>query len=490
MLELLKEEVNFTLTENGALTYARTGSDCLDWFAGVGALRTAGEREIVQRFLCAYAEDADLAMKTLFFGRDVRGGLGERRVFRIVFHWLAFHEPQSVRRNINYIAEYGRYDDLLSLFGTPCETDMLELIRTQLVKDCEALAEGKEVSLLAKWLPSVNASCEKTVKRAKKIAQFLGMKEAAYRKMLTQLRGRIRILENNLRERDYTFEYEKQPSKALYKYRQAFLRNNVGRYQVFLERAQEKPEILHTATLAPYDVIAPLLKERNRKAFALSEAARHSMNVTWNALEDFTGSEHALVMVDGSASMYWSGNPCPAAVALSLGIYFAERNTGAFHNHFLTFSNNPQLVEIKGRDIVEKVRYCMQFQECGNTNLQKAFELLLKTAVKRQIPQEEMPLRLYIISDMEFDCCTDADAANFAYAKRLFAEHGYILPQVIFWNVQSRSRQQPVTKNEQGAALVSGCSPQIFSMLKQGELEPYQFMMSVLGAKRYERIQG
>ena len=229
-LNLLKKEANTTYTENGAVTYRSTLSDCLDLFATIGALRNADESDIVSRFVKAYAEDADTAMKALFFARDIRGGLGERRVFKTILAYLAVNEPESVRRNISYIAEYGRFDDLLVLIGTPCESDMMAYIMEQLKKDIEAFENGGDVSLLGKWLPSVNASNAETVKNAKKIAKAMGMSDAQYRKTLTALRARIRIIENNLREKDYTFNYEKQPSKALYKYRAAFFKNDADRY--------------------------------------------------------------------------------------------------------------------------------------------------------------------------------------------------------------------------------------------------------------------
>jgi hypothetical protein len=187
--------------------------------------------------------------------------------------------------------------------------------------------------------------------------------------------------------------------------------------------------------------------------------------------------------------MYGYGNPRPADIALSLGIYFAERNTGLFHDHFITFSTNPKLVQIKGADLTDRVRYCKSFNEVADTNIQKVFELILYTAVHNHLPQSEMPETLYIISDMEFNVCTrDAGMTNFEYAKRLYGSHGYHLPQVVFWNVQSRQEQVPVKKNEQGVALVSGCSPRIFSMVMQNELDSYKFMMNIIGSERYAPV--
>ena len=483
MLEYIKNEVNHTYTENGAVTHVTTCSDCLDLFATIGALRSSSEQEILNRFVRAYTEDPDLAMKTLFYARDVRGGLGERKVFRVCLRWLAQNAPNSAKKNIPYIAEFGRWDDLLTLVGTPCEGDALMCIKEQLESDLNAMDMGDDVSLLAKWLPSVNTSNAQTVAYAKRIARFLGMTDATYRKTLVKLRQRIRILENNLRTKDYTFDYSKQPSKAMFKYRKAFRRNDGDRYGAFLEQVSKGAAQLHTGTLAPYEIIKPFFckKVGNQEANAI--------NATWNAQEDFTGDENALVVIDDSGSMYAYGEPMPATVALSLGIYFAERNTGTFHNHFVTFSENPQLVEIKGKTILDKVRYCHQYSEVANTNIQRVFELILRAAVKNKVPQSEMPAALYIISDMEFDyCAKGADITNFEYAKKIFAEAGYQLPRVVFWNVQSRNTQQPVTMNEQGVALVSGCSPRIFSMVAGGNLSPMSYMLEVLSAQRYAKI--
>ena len=312
----------------------------------------------------------------------------------------------------------------------------------------------------------------------------MGMNDAQYRKTLSALRAKISIIENNLREKNYTFDYSKQPSKAMFKYRKAFIRNDGDRYGNFMNRVAEGVEQIHTGAMTPYEMIKPFF---NRGS--ISDAERKAIDATWNAQEDFTGGENALVVIDGSGSMYGGADPIPATVALSLGIYYAERNTGAFQNHFITFSENPKLVEIKGKDIYEKVRYCHQFNEVANTNIQRVFELILKTAVKNRVPQKDMPAKIYIISDMEFDYCTkDCSLTNFEYAQRLFAEHGYQLPEVVFWNVASRNQQQPVKVNDKGVALVSGCNPRIFSMLKAGILSPYAFMMDVLGSERYAPI--
>ena len=483
MLNYLKQEANKTVTENGAATHITTESDCLDLFATIGALRRESDSEIVTRFIRAYSENKDIAMKLLFFARDIRGGLGERRVFKVILNWLANNEPKTVRKNLEYVAEYGRFDDLLCLMSTACEKDMLDVLKAQFEADNNALANGGEVSLLAKWLPSVNASSTETVLYAKKIAKHFGLNDASYRKALVALRAHIRIIENNLREKDYSFDYSKQPSKAMYKYRKAFIRNDGERYSQFLDKVTTGEAKLHASTLMPYEIITPFFR-RN-----VSDEERKAINTTWISQEDFGDTENALAVIDGSGSMYGGVDPMPATVALSLGIYFAERNKGAFKNHFITFSENPQLVEIKGEDILDKVRYCHGFNEVANTNIQKVFELILDAAKKNSVPQDELPKKLYIISDMEFDyCAEDASLTNFEYAKKLFAEAGYTLPEIVFWNVASRNRQQPVTRNEQGVALVSGCTPRLFSMVASGTMNPYAFMLEVVESERYAKI--
>ena len=481
ILEFLKNMANQTRTENGALTLRSTGSDCLNLFATIGAMRSQNAAEIEKPFLRAFAENKDLAMKILFYARDVRGGLGERRVFRILLRFLAENEPASVVRNLPYIAEYGRWDDILVLLNTPVHSEAENVIRKQFLADLKALETGEQVSLLGKWLPSVNASNQETVMTARLLAKAFGLSERDYRQALTKLRARIRILENHLREKDYTFDYAAQPSKAMFKYRKAFLRNDSERYGAFMDKVDRGEAKLHTGTLMPYELV--------ERAYGCSEAERRSLDVTWRMLEDFTTAENALVVADGSGSMYWGGKPMPAAVAQSLAIYFAEHNRGSFRNHFLTFSMTPRLVEIKGRDFVEKVRYCRNFNECANTNLEAVFDLILRAAKENRVPQAEMPAKLYIISDMEFDSCVkNSSMTNFENARESYAAAGYRLPDLVFWNVNSRSEQQPVKENDRGAALVSGCSPRIFSMVMEGVLNPYDFMLSVVDTQRYAPI--
>ena len=494
MLESLKQETNLTYTENGATTLVSSISHCVDLFATIGALRYADDNEIIIRFRRAFIENPDIAMKILFFARDVRGGLGERKVFRVILSWLCNNRPATVVKNAEFIAEFGRFDDLLSLFYTPCEAVAIEIIKNQLQKDVENAKKQKEISLLAKWLPSVNTSNAETVKLGKYIAKQLNMSEKEYRKTLARLRGYLKIIENNLRTKDYTFDYSEQPSKAMLKYSMAFMRNDNERYREFLNAVSSGEVKYNTGTLYPYEIVCKCIDklcydEKHNLCPVVSQEMRESLNVTWGALEDFTTDENAIAVVDTSGSMYTRDVPSPASVALSLGIYLAEKNKGAFKNHFITFSEKPQLIELKGEKFVDKLQYIMSFMEIANTNIEAVFNLILNAAVKNNIKQDEMPSKLYIISDMEFDqCAENASLTNFQNAKQKFEKAGYNLPEIVFWNVQSRNRQQPVTKNEQGVALVSGCTPRLFSMVLSGEYTPEKFMLEAISNQRYEKI--
>lgn len=487
MLQALKHEVNWTTTENGAVTYVSTLSHCVDLFSTIGAIRTASQQDIVDRFVRAFAEDPDLAMKLLFFGRDVRGGLGERRVFRVIIRHLAHSRPESLRKNIPFIPEYGRFDDLLVLLGTPCEQDALAVIRTQLEAD---LASREEVSLLAKWLPSVNASNRDTVRQARHIARALGMTEANYRKTLVALRKKIRIIENYLRQKDYTFDYAKQPSRAMFQYRRAFLRHDGQRYQAFMKAVAAGEKKLHTGTLAPYDIVRAGLDVYGEGFnHRLSAGQRAALDASWEALPDWCDGSNALAVIDTSGSMYFNDDALPAAVALSLGMYVAKHNKGMFHGYFMEFSSRPQLLEIRGETFTEQLEYLCTFHEIADTNVEAVFDVILAAAVRHRVPQQQMPETLYLISDMEFNSCVrNASMTHFENAKRNYAAHGYRLPRIVFWNVASRHSNQPVTQSEEGVALVSGCTPRLFSMVASGRISPYLVMMDILHSERYAPI--
>lgn len=489
MIHYLKKESNSTYTENGAVSNRSSDNYCLDFFYQAGAFRNSNEEKMINAFSKAYYEDADIAMKILFYVRDIRGGLGERRVFCTCLRWLSLFQKKSVNKNIEHIAMFGRYDDLLALLDTPCENNVINFISQQLKRDLSLVSmESKEsmdsISLLAKWLPSINTSCEEKRKQARKIAKKIGMSESVYRRTLSKLRKEIDIIENHLREMDYTFDYEKQASKAMFQYKKAFLRNDNERYLDFLSRVKKGEAVLKTSSLYPYDIV--------REAFDMNISLdeRNALNVSWNSLADYGIDENAIAVVDGSGSMYGGlGTLRPIDVAISLGIYFAEQSKGKFSNHFITFSENPCIVELKGDDIVDKARYAASFVEVANTNIEAVFKLILRTAVKYKLPQAELPTTIYIISDMEFDACaTNAQVSNYENAKKMFDSCGYKLPNIVFWNVNSRITQVPVRIHNTGTALISGSTPKIFEMVRMGEINPAKLMLDIIESERYIKI--
>ncbi len=497
MLRELENTANRTLTENGAAANRSTGSGCLDFFAVCGALREADEGRLQRLFIRAYAEDRDLAMRALLYCRDIRGGLGERRTFGRILSFLARTRPASVRKNLRLLPEYGRWDDLLPLLDTPCAGDAEALIRQQLRGDLEALREGGQVSLLAKWLPSVHTSSPLRRRQARQLCGALHMTEKEYRGTLSRLRTRIDVLEKRLCAGDYTFDYAKQPSGAMHKYRGAFLRNDHDRYMAYISQVLKGEARMHADTLYPYQILQRIFSAVDMESVYCglpvspndcSEEETRSLDAGWKSLPDYGDGRNALAMVDGSGSMFFCGNPLPAAVAMSLGIYFAEHNRGYFRDHFMTFPRTPQLVKLKGETIVDRALYCMSYDEASNTDLRAALLLLLRTAIDHHLPQEELPETLYILSDMEFDEGVEEDRTLHQELRGLYERAGYRLPGIVYWNVCSRHQQFPVRMDENGTVLVSGAGPAVFRMVIGQDISPEKYMHSILDSERYRPI--
>nr|MDE5582780.1 DUF2828 family protein [Ruminococcus sp.] len=475
-LKNLKKESNLTFTDNGALTNKSSLSACLDLFFRAGNMRTADNKEIFYAVKKAYAEDPLRTLKIVFYARDIRGGLGEREFFRKALKALSAIDKDAVNRNLQFVSEYGRYDDLFVLMDTNCMDNMMSEITSQLAQDISNMNKNKPVSLLAKWLPSVNASSKNTIALANKFISHMQISPRKYRQTLSALRKYIDITENYIRTRDYSFDYSKQPSGAMFKYRKAFMLNDEERYKQYLEDVQSGKSTLHASTLFPYQIVRRCLDIR------LISDDELSLDTTWKSLSSH-GDNHknAIAVVDCSGSMYCEpkNQARPVDVAFSLGIYFAEHSKGVFADHFITFSKNARLLEIKGKNIAEKVRYCNSFSEIANTDIEAVFELILRTAVKNHSPQEELPETIYIISDLEFDCCVTNGNNDtvFRTMQKKYQKFGYKLPSVVFWNVAGRSKENiPVTANEQGTALVSGFSPVLFDMAINGDISPLKLM--------------
>ncbi len=485
MLNHLNNHFNKTTTTNGAKAFVSTESAVLDLFSQGGAYRSHSDEEVARLFSKAFAENPTLAMKTLFYLRDVREGQGERRLFRVALKHLALHNPESLKKNLHLISKFGRWDDMWVLLETGLKDDVIRLVRDQLLID----KESDNPSLLAKWLPSQNASSYQTKKYANIIQKGLKGTPKQYRKLLSKLRKQISIVETKITEKNYdAIDYSKLPSRAGMIYRQAFYRNDEERYIDFLASLTKGESKVNAGTLYPNDIIGKILGN----GWSWSRPRHPEQDIKlfegqWKNLPNFIGEnkENSIVMADVSGSMTGT----PMNVAISLAMYIAERNKGVYKDHFMTFSARPQLVKIQGANIVDKVNNISRAEWGMNTNVESALLTLLNVAVKNSLPKDEMVKRLIIVSDMNFDMATrGANVCIFKNAEREFNEAGYKFPEITFWNVNA-SNNQPMTMNAQGVQLVSGYSPSILTQLLNNDGKtPYDFMLDVIESDRYKEV--
>lgn len=478
LLQSLIEEDNISLTENGAKTFKSTLNSVLDLFAMGGALRTRGEQDIINLFVKANSEDSLLALKCLFHIRNVRGGMGERRTFRIVLKYLGDKYPEYVKKNIANVVLFGRFDDLFVLFGTKSEKLALDFISASLEDDLNKFDTNQKISLLAKWLPSENASSKETRANAKKIYSYLEVSPKLYRKTLSALRKGLNIVEVAMSSKDWSnIDYSKVSSKASLIYRKAFAKHDPTGYQSYLDAVSKGEKKINASTLFPYEIVEKVLYKGDNS---------QTVDLLWDALPNYLkGNERNILCVcDVSGSM--SG--LPMAVSISLGIYTSERNSGAFKDYFLTFSDNPQLNRIVGNNIREKINNLSRAHWGMSTNVQASFELILKHAIANKSPQSDLPEQVLIISDMEFNSC--GKNTNLEEIQRKFKAAGYKTPNLVFWNVNSRNNNVPAKANERGVLLVSGCSPSVFKTLLSGQhYTPTDQMLETLNDPMYDSVK-
>ena len=500
MLNAMKSATNYTMTENGGITHKTTNSDLLDMFAMGAAMRNRSDEDVILMFQKAFAENAELAMKMLFYIRDVRGGQGERRFFRVVLKWAAGNKAtrESVRKNIEYIPEFGRWDDLYTLCDTALEQDMFAFMKCQLALDLEC----KTPSLLAKWMKSENASSQETVRLADKTRRYLHMTHKEYRKMLSVMRARINVLEVLMSANRWDeIEFDKIPSRAGIIYKNAFARRDIikAKYEAF---AKDENTKVNAATLYPYEVVEKAINLMGScnywsrgNSVGLDNTDRLMINKYWDGLTDyFNGAKlNALCMIDTSGSMQGT----PINVATSLGLYCAERNKGPWHNHYISFSSRPQLIETSGVDFCDKVDRIVKTNLCENTNIEAAFDMVLNTAMRNHLSQNDLPEYMIVISDMEFDqatggwrrgpnMCTANAETVMETIERKFNAAGYRMPKLIYWNVDARQANIPMIGNGY-VSYVSGFSPSIFKSIITGKTG-WDLMLEAIDCERYACI--
>ena len=469
-------------------------SSLLDLFAMGAAYRTRSDEDCIFLFKKAFDEDEVHALKCLFYLRDVRGGQGERRFFRVVTRWLADHQTEAMRRNLEFVPEFGRWDDLYEFIGTKLEENAFELMRKQLMLDVQC----KTPSLLAKWLKSENTSSSKSRELANKTRQALHMNHKEYRKTLSVLRERIKVLERLMSENRWDeIEFDKIPSKAGLVYRNAFARRDMikAKYEHFVK---DEKTTVNAGTLYPYEIVAKAYNLTNagyyywNRKTDIDPVERAAINKYWANLKDyFNGCTlDALCMIDTSGSMWGSEASAPINVAISIGLYAAERARGPFAGHYISFSSRPQLIETAGIDFVDKVQRIYSTNLCENTNIEAAFDMVLRTAINNHCTQADLPKSIIVVSDMEFDAQRgyygSRNGTLMENIERKWNQAGYKMPNLVYWCVQARQNNIPMTVKN-GVSYISGFSPVLFEQVMKGKTA-FDLMMDKLDSSRYECI--
>lgn len=500
LLDEIRKQQNITTTVNGAKCLKTSTNSLLDFFANGGSMRNATDEQIISLFIKAFKEDSSLALKTLFWIRDVRGGCGERRIFKVIIEYLGKYHSEKLIPLIQHIPTYGRWDDILPLIQCKNKAVSKEVFITidkQLEKDLNNIKNNESVSLIGKWLPSSSSKKKENRIYASILRNEYGLTKKSYNTLLKILRANIGIIETKLTENRYNdIDYATQCSKALYKYRMAFIRNDNDRYVEYIEGVNSGEKKMNTGTLLPHEIVMPLLSRYRH----ISDSEAETIKATWANQVDYVqgNTEDTLVMADMSGSMTCNDG-LPMAVSMSLAMYFAERNHGAFKDSFISYSSNPTLIDLDG-DLLENVAK-IRNEDNLSTDVEKAFNLLLSTAIINKLPQKELPKRILIISDMQFNDMMYHSNRGFRdvdnYDKTLFESMkvkwesaGYEMPLLVFWNVNASDSKVPMKATEFGVHMVSGFSPAIIQAIFKGEfLNPLGLMLSVIDTERYSVIE-
>ena len=451
-----------TRTINGMKTNASSMNALVDLFFAIGASRG---KDMTKAFEKAIVANETLALRLLMWARDVRGGAGEREVVRKILTYMEKNHPAALERILPLIPEYGRFDDLL-VFQTQAFKEKAYVIIG------DALRAGN--GLAAKWMPRKGPI-------AVEIRNFFGMSPKQYRKSLVAL---TKVVEQDMCAKRWNMiEYSHVPSLAAARYQKAFNRNDPMGYAKYKSKLATGEAKINANAVYPYDVI-------KSGKFGGDHAV---MQAQWDALPRYIGDELVLPMCDVSGSM-----GCPVGgndnlscmdVCVSLGLYLADKNTGPFKDMFLTFSASPSINVLKG-DLRSKLRQLETADWGMNTNLNAAFDEILRVAVKGKVKAADMPKYLLIMSDMEFDRCTQFDDSAMQMIQRKFEAAGYEVPKIVFWNLHARAGNVPVKYNMKNVALVSGFSPSIMTaVLGAKDMSPVSVMLETLNSERYAAIK-
>ena len=486
-----KTSAQIKQTENGAMAYNTTTNALLDLFAQIGALRPRSEGEIEMKYADAYAVNSELATKMLFYAGNIRGGLGERRTFRICLRWLAINHPIVVRDNLTNIPHFNRWDSLFVLVGTPVEADMWQYIADQLGLDMQAVIKEKHggkhagISLLAKWMPTETAHAKETRALAKTAMRKLGVTPRQYRKMLSALRAHLKVVESLMSAGKWDeVEYPAVPSYAMKNYRKAFGNHDKVRFGEYIASLNKGEAKINASTLFPYDLVHQYMAGRynaGRNTDAIIEAQ-------WKALPNYIeGENNILVMADVSGSMW--GRPIETSIGLAT--YFAQHNTGDYHGLYMTFTDRPHFIDISRETTLAGCVAKVNGTDVGySTNLDRAFQYILDHAIEHEIKNKDMPKALVVISDMEIDPYFHS-RRNMDFVQKWiaeFAKFGYTCPKLVMWNVEARN--DTFLSQSDDVVLVSGQSVSTFYNLCQslGGKTAWDFMCEVLNDPMYDCV--
>jgi hypothetical protein len=461
------ENQNVTLTDNGMITNPTSLNKCVDLFFSIGSMRGKSKDKVVNLFNEAYNENPLVASKILFWVRDVRSGAGERQTFRDVISYLTTNSPQTVRKNIGLIPEFGRWDDVLVLFGTELEDDMFSLIKT-------ALSNGD--GLCAKWMPRKGIV-------ANKLRKLFRTTPKQYRKMLV---GLTNVVESKMCAKDWeNIDYSKLPSLASSRYQKSFNKNDNERYNEYKKSLQDGTAKVNAGAVYPYDIVKSINMGGDK---IVSEKQWESLP---NWMEGSVERILPVVDVSGSMCVEVGGNPNLSCmdVALSLGMYISERNEGSFKDAFITFSNNPQLQYLTG-NLSERLNQLRRADWGMSTDLEAVFNLILHQAKMNNVPESNMPTKILILSDMQFNQATRRDSLGAqSMIESMYEELGYTKPDIIYWNLNAKGGNFPVEFDKNGTSLVSGYSPSILKSLLGGKnMTPKSIMMDTVNDDRYSVV--
>lgn len=445
------------VTANNAVTHSTSLDYCVDMFFLAGASRSMSEKDIITVFERAYAQDKQLAAKILFWSRDARGGAGERRFFQIVMKHIVSTYPEVADQLMIHTPIFGYWKDVF-VIETPTENNLNWLMYQ--------LEESDNKNLLAKWFPRKGpwfSAMHKYMKKSPK----------EFRQMLVEM---TRVVETQMCNRDWSsIEYSKVPSVAMNRYRNAFFKHDGDRMTQYISDVKSGNAKINASVLFPHQLYQAIQGGQNADA----------VEAQWNAMPDYMAdsTERILPVCDVSGSM----TGLPMDVSVSLGLYISERNKGIFKDAFITFSEDPEMQYLQGT-LSQRMSQLSNASWGYSTDLQKVFRLILDSAVRESIQPDEMPTKILIISDMEFNEAgvnTNLDAIRAQYT-----QWGYTMPEIVFWNVNGRIGNSPAQVGDENVGLVSGFSPSILKSILKGKIYgPRELMLDTVMTDRYKLVK-